>query len=511
MERRNDIIAVLLIVVALGVTGQFFAVDARPAPDLGHYYAAIPAMWAGDLSGITEVGGLYSAMLAGVLTVVRSQAAFEAVSVGWMALLVLSGWRIARREGAGAGLAGLALLCAMPIIHTIARCHWIHFPETAALLGGMWAWSADPTLERRRTGLALALAVGFVMVTRPTGLIFGLPLLAGAAWRAPLRKMAVPALGVLLGGAVLAPGLVEYISGKLDVRTVYAATVAPLSVSLLQATFLTPAALAGVGLLVRLRTLEPVAAVLWIWMLLGIIGSGFFHVGVDNFPLMFVSLALLAAPGLARLSAWSRGAVGGLAAAVAVAAMISPLLQPQRVEPLIPWLGPSITSFQPRDYLRPQGRALTVAGLASMLAEVCPTHDGTCTVLTPTGIFNHNREDDAALALFLAGVDDVDFHNAGQWWLPESLTATDAVEGVVVMECADIAQGENAFAEREAAVVALTRAVPVVEVGMLGPPAICPMRWYRLDARDSRGAIMHFAREHEWRHHVLPDFVFRRD
>lgn len=495
---------------ALAALLLFFHLDRRPPADLGHYFRPLPEAWAAlgppvrlpallDIAG--QPGGLYNLLVAGLCRVFgRSAAVLEAVEAGWLGLLLLGTWGVGRALGGPrAGLASVALLASFPMFQTGARCHWIHQPEVALVALGLWAVLADRSLGRRATRVVLGLLVALLLTLRPTGLLYALPILGLAGWTSrSVGRLVVPLLGLVPGLLVLGPALPAYLQGKVDVRDLYAQVVVPFLPSLAPGLFRLPAvvALVGVAALVATRwrdALRVEVLLLGGWLVLAAGLCLLFKVGPDNFPVLGLVLALLGGAGLAGLApggwrAWSGGLVlGGLA----LGSLALPFLPRPLAARLAVLADPAALAEEPRFYLRPQFDVPTVEGLGPVLDRICTPRDDICTLVATTGIFNLNREDDARLALFLAGRDGIRIANAGEWWFPSDLADPDAVEGLVVVRCGGPG-GATGFGDREQALEDLARTIRVRPVERLRGPMGCEVAFLRVEEEDSRAAIQSF-------------------
>ncbi len=518
LDRLPDLLSAALWVGALGVLWFFFRVDQRPPMDLGHYFSALPDAWRawadldpGALLGISlHPGGIYNLIIALLCHLLgRDPGLMEALEFLWLGLLLLSAWGVARRlGGAWTGLAGLALTAALPVVHSGARSHWIHLPEASLLLAALALWLWDTRLERRvhRVGLLTCLALAFCL--RPTALLFGGPLLLLVWFTARPRAWITPALS-LLATVTLLPSLPDYIGGKTMIREVYEDLVAPLGPSLVEQAFVLPGMLILLGLLALPVVARPVlrrpgAWLLGYWTVLGLGLCVAFNVGPDNFPLLFVGAALLAGqalslPGAGSWRAWGRGALGLGLTGVAALSMGAPLMLPHVADPFHRILGPGILSVEPHMYLRPQTEVLTLEQLWPLIDDVCVETDGTCTLLASKGLVNYNREDDLALATFLAGRDDLVVHNAGQYFFLHDIESPDALEGLFVLECPNAPpEPDNMFTERERALEALVGAFDVSVLHHFGAPKRCSFWVMRIEEEDPRAALEAFWLDYPW-------------
>jgi len=308
---------------------------------------------------------------------------------------------------------------------------------------------------------------------------------------------------------VLLPSLPDYIGGKAMIRSVYVDLVAPLGPSLLQQAFLAPAIAVVLGLLllpvvVPARWQEQPLWLLTGWVLLGLGLCSFFHVGPDNFPLLFLGAALLAAqalalPGSAPWLRVARPAVGVGLAGVSGLAMVTPFLLGHLALPFVPVLGHGVVSLEPQYYLRPQLEVLTLDQVWPLLDEVCIRADDTCTVVASRGLVNFNREDDLSLASFLYRRDDLTIHNAGQFFFIDDIESDDAIEGLMVLDCPHaMPEPDNLFTERERALEAMVDVLELSFVHQLGAPLRCSFRIFRVEESDPQQALEDFWLNYPW-------------
>ena len=299
------------------------------------------------LQGISQPGGWFNGAVVLWLQIFgRSAVAFNAWGLLWYALLLTSVFGLGRRWfGAWAGLGAVALVAQMPVLVQSARGAWIHIPEAALMVLGAWGLAADPRLARWRTVGVLGICGALAMALRASGVFWTGLLWICVLWGAiggrvrgrdgapagsvgiPLRAMVLRLLvlcvmwGLALG--VPFPQLARYLGSKMEVRERYAGGVRFIGAQLW--TDLQPVAcvllVLGLFLVFRRGTKDdsisgsagvgPRRFLLAAWVVGGVVAWATFRAGIDNFPLFFVSLALVAGRGLASVQRrWPMALVG---------------------------------------------------------------------------------------------------------------------------------------------------------------------------------------------------------
>ena len=175
--------AVIAVTIAAHI--RFILVDTRVPRDLGLYYGGVPHAYdlllgrtPGALSEwwqtIGQSSGWYHLLLAAVLAIFgRGQDTFQVPDVLWVAsVLTLTGLITRRIAGARAALVAVTLTAAMPGLIVSGRTGWLHVPEAALALAGVWTWMGDPGLTRRGTGVTLAVLGLLELALRPSGLVW---------------------------------------------------------------------------------------------------------------------------------------------------------------------------------------------------------------------------------------------------------------------------------------------------------------------------------------------------
>lgn len=430
----NIVIAATLIAHA-----RFILVDTRIPRDLGLYYEGVPhaydllngrtpgtaAEWLHTLGMST---GWYHVFLGGLLTVLgRNQDSFQVPDLLWMGVILVAVAGLGRRlAGEVAALCAVCLTAAMPGVVVAARTAWIHVPEAAICLLGLWAWVADPGLARRRTALVLALVPMLAFSLRPSGFIWAgsmMGLVAWSAWRGRNAervgrlKLALIVLGCALGTIPPLRYFGEYMSAKMASRARYASTLPDALLQIQMMVGALPAWISAVGLVLgivaalrsirRLRLGEgarPAGALLVLWVGLAGVLWLLFQAGVDNFTVAGPALALVASFGLASLLPRAGSVLSLLA--VFVFWFFQWIPQPDGGSIVRRTPGLREITFDPHlmNFYRPWSHF----GEPEMRALVDATcgrdaKPGECVVIADQGLYVPFGEEPGRLELFLAG------------------------------------------------------------------------------------------------------------
>lgn len=385
----------------------------RPLPVL--YDQLDHGFWMPALHSALQPGGWYNGLIAAWLHLTGpSGIAFSAMAVPWFSLLLVSVARLGWRWGGPTtALAATALVAQLPVLLLSSRLGWIHMPEAALVTAAAAAWAGDRELTSRRNVLGIAIAGALAIMLRPSGALwFTLLGAAGlvATWGARPR-----ALGIVLGSWTLAalvpaPIFADYVKGKLGVAERYGEDVPGLAAQLLDHLHGAGIVLIGLGLgslafeaLRRAPGLSPhdradcpiapparrfVRLVLASWVLAALAMYAVIRCGIDNFPLFYVGLALMAAAGLS----------GGQAG---------------------PWLSALVTLVWLQDTALRVYQDLThhpdlpSTRVVALLDATCPDRSvrHRCVVIVDGGLFVPRSEEPGGLELFLmqeAAVDLMD-------------------------------------------------------------------------------------------------------
>ncbi|MCK6527251.1 hypothetical protein L6R50_06680 [Myxococcota bacterium] len=449
----TDGLAVAQIAFAALLHARYCGFDPRPPPDDGHYYDPVMHLvraWAGieEAEGPRAPDTPYALLLAALFRVLGpSQALLEWVDGGWLVAMLFGVWMLARAGGGRvSGAVAVVLAASLPLTTMLARRHNIHHPEAAALVAaaGLWAW--DPRISRRSTAWGLGGLLFLGQTFRGTGLPLGLPLgalaLATGARRGWHGRLLPVALGISAALAWQAPGMVGYVTAKVRYAPAYREGLesAGYSVWADLGPLVTPALALGVpaGLLAlgRRRTPRWVVGLCLGWVALGAIALSRFHVGLDNFPLLGLALAVLAGlgAGRARREGWVLGAAAGLGLLAQ-----APQLVAERWLCRVPVVGcsPQLLGHDSRVNWAGTGVDDVLPAVRSVCSSAARQPGERCVILSDYGLFNgRSWEDDGSWGLFLAGVDDVKVVTVPLYWSGDPPTQPGpSIHGYVRVRC----------------------------------------------------------------------------
>lgn len=400
--RPFDVGTGAVVGTAIAAHAAWIWTDQRVARDLGRFYDALPAMYAGWPPAVwARPGAWYNAAMAAWLHLVgRSVDAFQAVDVVWFgAVLVGVAWTARRLGGPPAGFAAAGLAAGAPMIRTLARGSWLHVPEAALVVGVAALLVRDPKLASRATVAAVGALGALAMALRSSAIPWLAPLAVVAAVGA--RRRAVPPLAAwALAAGPAAADLPQYLGAKLDARARYVADVPALGPQLWSD--LGPGLVgAGVGvalfLLARRRGgFVPVEGALAAWIVTAGLLWGVFRAGLDNFTAAAAAIAILAGVGLGTRPV--AAALIGLWTGLAPAMQAAPPLR----GPIAWWLGvppaPGARNAD-RPWLGTPDRYVPW-----LLTATC---DRPCRIAVEDGLFEPTAEEPGRLGVFLLGFDQV--------------------------------------------------------------------------------------------------------
>ncbi len=420
--RRWDIAALAVVAAVVIAQVSFLLADGRIPSDPGLYYRDLPQRYADwqalDLSailtGLKSSTGWYNALIGLVMVLVGvSPQLFAAFGAVWVALLLIGVGLIARRLGGPpAGLGAVCLAGAMPAIFLMGRTAWIHTPETALVLLLVASWSADRTLERRRTVVLVALLGVLTVALRPSGVIWVGMLTPLLLVHAPRRWLRIVAVALCWAAALVVPldNAEYYMLAKAQARDRYAEQLPELVVQVIALVGHLPLLAVGAGLLAgvvslivrRPKTLESLIVVLLLWPGIALLLWGVFQSGLDNFPLIAPGLAILAGWGLARLA---RPLVL-VTVPVFLLVYVPQWIPTAALQPLhrIPGAGLYLYGSDIKNHYRVYQR-YGWSDLRGLIDATCPDRD--CIIAVDQGLLEPFSEDIGALELFLMGAEEV--------------------------------------------------------------------------------------------------------
>ncbi|MES2639207.1 MAG: hypothetical protein V4850_06975 [Myxococcota bacterium] len=501
--KRADLVTLAAIALAMVLQVRFHVLDDRAPTDLGHYYISFRntlAWWQlhGELNW-RIVDTPYSLLLATMGALRTPTVAFmEGVDTLWLLVLLLGAAFAARAvSGPVAGAVTTLALVAFPQTHVLARTHWIHHPEAAALLGALGLWLAAPALPRWGQALGVAALVFLGETIRQTGIPFGVPLgvlILAVAWRRGARRTLLPvALGVVAGAAWYLPTLLVYVRNKAGSAEGYAQSVTTPWASIvddlgLPALLLAvPLALSG-ALALRRRDLSSlVAGLCLVWIVGAGVAIAVFRVGPDNFPVAGAALAVLAGIGAAALPTIARPGVVALGVVAALLLQVPPLLSYDLVSRL-PAVLRTAANPGPLNYLRVYWNPVAVESVLPVVDQMCAvTRDDSqarCFVLATRGLFNPSWEDGGTFALFLSGRPRVTVVTPEVLWTDDGRAGgeTTRVHGLVDVRCAEgvAPRAGGRFRAQSARMRAMFEVHGTAPVATFGDPRACVQTWYLL-------------------------------
>ena len=416
-------------IISLAALLIYHWLDARELADLGRYHQMIPdwIMWFQGLPSpplidlLFQIGG----WLNGILSVGLFFGLDISIVFGLYAI-ICSGifWFSLRKVPSVV----LWILIIQPIWQVGWRMNWIHVLETSLLLL-MWSRIDDQTRFRN-----IVLSILLVWL-RPSAIIWIVLLMMyhwiqNKRWQKNLTQML---LGMLIGVGCIFPNWWMYIEGKLFLSRVEIDWIGMLS----RHGYTLPV-IGMLGLAVPTLKNGGFESRLWIgWVVVSIILVQLFGVGVDNFPLFFVGLALMAGTTLSQKMIRTKWLPF-----VSVFILFLPFL------PKFSQLGYLLhrdaveeTSF---NFIRPMNTlksSLSKDSLISVLPTVCQDRKKHCLVVSAGGIAHPHRESLGRLVVVSPELSHVRVERAGIWFHKELQLSQ--VELALVQNCQQDMDGDH--------------------------------------------------------------------
>ena len=388
-------------------------IDSRELVDLGRYYQSIPdwVMWYQGRPSpsifelVFQIGGWLNAVLSVfVFLDVNVSNVFAAYSI------ICSGifWYSLK----GRSEAGLWLILMQPIWQIGWRTHWIHALETSLLV---WLWCQFEDRYRRWNGF-----VAFLLIwLRPSAIIW--IFIFGVYEFSRGRSTSRLIVGTLIGGICIFSDGDVYLLGKLNLSRV--------DISLFDMVSSNGCAFPMGLSFISLKDLTHEKCLWLTWIMISIALVFLFGVGLDNFPLFFVGMALLSASVLKNMNIkWLSFVSMGMVFIPLYSGELSILkmvLHRDAVEE---------NSF---GFIRPMtelDETISAIKMGEVVSEICkPDTKKHCIVVSAGGLFHPHRESLGRLALVSPELSHVRIERAGMWFHRDFQLAS--VELAVIQEC----------------------------------------------------------------------------
>jgi hypothetical protein len=399
--------------------------DHRPLVDLGRYYQAIPDWWVFFDTWNLQMLGSLSTQFAGWLNAVLAFCTWvggepEVVFAGYTILTSGLFWWSVRHETT------LSLVCVLmqPIWQVGWRTHWIHALETSLLL---MVWQG---CRRNQSRIWIGFLSMLAVWLRPSAIIW-LTILWG--WSLKCRTgernaiQGIP-LGMLLGMMVIWPNLMAYIVGKTAVPRIEMDWLDQIS---RHGGLIPTVLMLCIWLFRGVRNLNHEDWLYCVWIVLGLILAMGFGVGLDNFPLFFLGLALFC--GHKNTLKWVQWSAVSICAVLNVLPFVP--LVPKGLSVVV---HPNMVNDTLFDFQRPIRQvdgSLNVQHVMTILEEVCPTDDRHCIVVTTGSLFHPHRESSGRLALLNPSLKHVRIEKSELWYRrPQQMFA---VNVAILHECVE--------------------------------------------------------------------------
>lgn len=410
-------------VVSLCSLQLYGYIDTRPLVDLGRYYQSMPDWLVFfDTWNLQRVGPLLT-QFAGWLNFILSLCVYighspEAVFAGYaISTSGLFWWSLRKNR-----TLSFIFLLMQPIWQVGWRTHWIHALETSLLLL-VWQGSRD-----NQSRFWLGLISMFVVWLRPSAIIW-LILLLG--WNLKYgetdkRSLSGIVIGMVLGVAMIWPNLIVYVSGKMSVPRVEMDWMDQIS---RHGGLLPTVLMIVIWFWYSVQKLRDEDWMYILWIVCGSALAMVFGVGVDNFPLLFVGVALLC--GGCVVQRWVHWSVVSLCVVLNALPFIDGI--PRGLSPL---LHSNLIQETPFDFQRPIHRTNAipkVEDVRGLLGGLCAQVRPHCIVVTTGNLFHPHRESLGRLAILSPSLKHIRIEKAELWYRrPQQIGAVDVA---VVQQC----------------------------------------------------------------------------
>jgi len=427
--RPETIATVIVVGVVIASHLAFVLLDGRLPADLNEAHKQIPELARGLseqgdwgavlLHAVLEPAGWYQlAMLLPGALGIPPLLAFFAINLLSLCAVLGGVAMVSRRTlGPAGGLLAVSLAASCQGLTTQARLAWVHFPELALLMVILMVLSRDRALRRTSSAVVIGISALLILSLRPSGAIWlltlapsiGLALWQGLKRPGGGRRAVLVGWGVLIGALPVLRAIEQYTASKLEMLGQYEHLMT--ASSLLQLTLqqlglpLTGLGLLGVTylLFVHPRKWSSLLVTLYAWLLLPFALYFVFQAGLDNFPVMTVAFALLAAAGLVRIEPRLAWVQAGLAMLIVAGAWLPDGMTPHMIpKPVLPLLRHVEEGVENYDRVFDD---LPGEEIISLVHEACGarTVEAPCHVTVDHSLFQPFAEEPGRFELFLAG------------------------------------------------------------------------------------------------------------
>ena len=413
------------LVMSVCIIEIYRYIDNRVLIDLGRYYQSIPDWWVFFDTWNLQILMTCSRQFAGWLNAILAFWTWmgtspEMVFAGYAVVTCGLFWWSLRHERT----LSLLFLMMQPIWQVGWRTQWIHALETSLLL---MVWQGCRTHQSR-------IWIGWLsMLTvwlRPSGIIWLTVLLVWSVQHTANDSKSSQGItvGMLLGVAMIWPNLTEYVFGKFSVPRIEMDWIDQIG---RHGGLLPTVLMIGIWIWHGIRKPKNEAWMYVFWIVLGLMLSMFFGVGLDNFPLIFVGLALFcgAEVDLPRFQ-W---------AVVSVCVLLNILPFVQGIPPVFsPFFHPNLIRETPFDFQRPvqqEDGVPKVQDVHDLLKDVCQQVRPHCIVVTTGSLFHPQRESLGRLALLSPDLKHIRIEKSELWYRrPQQIAVVDVA---IVQQCVE--------------------------------------------------------------------------
>ena len=455
-------------------------IDIRELADLGRYHQNIPD-WIMYFQGLPspplsallfQMGGWLNGLLSLGIHLGLD------ISIVFCLYAVLSSglfWYGVRKHPSAA----VWLLLIQPIWHVGWRMNWVHALETSLFLIVL------SKLDKPTPSFGTFLLSILLVWLRPTATIW-LSILVLYKWYQYRRwnhTLSVLCVGMVCGALCISSDWQLYIKGKTLLSRVDLDWWEMVS----RHGYALPFAAMFLLAIMAIKNHAVEHHLSMIWIMVSVLLVHLFGVGIDNFPLFFVGIALMAGSTLSTLStfSWTTMSLKNLKMTIwlpvtSVLTLIFPLLPIQHNIGLLLHRDLIVeTSFNFIRPVRSLKEGMQIEQLKAVLQTVCTNRKKHCLVVSAGGIAHPHRESLGRLAVFTPELSHVRLERAGLWF--HRSVQLSSVDLAIVQHCQKTVTGDHPvdFLDRQRMFTRLIEQWSVIEVTDLGPEQNCQWRVYK--------------------------------